>query len=120
MHARSCAPAGARALSPRAGEFCARRLADAQVLALFSRLRYRPAMPDNEKLAPADPQDLAESIAFALRFSGREHVHDADAFMARIAAERIVRYLERARYVVMKRPPIGGGGDNPSRRGFEG
>jgi len=47
-------------------------------------------------------------------------VHDADAFMARITAERIVRYLERARYVVMKRPPIGGGGDNPGRGGTPG
>jgi hypothetical protein len=28
--------------------------------------------------------------------------------MPKIAAERIVRHLEQARYVVMKKPPIGG------------
>jgi hypothetical protein len=63
--------------------------------------------PD-EKLTAADPEDLASSIAFALKFEGRKRWHDADAFMADIVAKRLVRYLERARYVVMKRPPIGG------------
>jgi hypothetical protein len=62
----------------------------------------------NEKLTPADPDDLAEAIAFALRYSGRKRVHQADEYMARIAAERIVRHLEHARFVVMRRLPIGG------------
>jgi len=47
-------------------------------------------------------------FAFALKFEGRKRQHDADAFMADIVAKRLVRYLERARYVVMKRPPLGG------------
>jgi hypothetical protein len=42
-------------------------------------------MPD-EKLTPADPKDLADAIAFALSFSGRKRVHDADVFMGRIAS----------------------------------
>jgi hypothetical protein len=64
-------------------------------------------MPDaDDKLTPADPADLA--IAFALRYSGRKRVHSADEYMAKIAAERIVRYLEHARFVVMRRPPISG------------
>ena len=42
-----------------------------------------PAMPDaDEKLTPADPADLAEAIAFALRYSGRKRVHQADEYMA--------------------------------------
>ena len=66
-------------------------------------------MPDpEEKLSPADPADLAASIAFALKFEGRKRWHDADALMADIVAKRLIRYLERARFVVMKRPPIGG------------
>ena len=66
-------------------------------------------MPDpEEKLSPADPADLAASIAFALKFEGRKRWHDADALMADIVAKRLIRYLERARYVVMQRPPIGG------------
>jgi hypothetical protein len=40
------------------------------------------------------------------------------AFMADIVAKRLVRYLERAGYVVMKRPPVGG--HSWIARGFEG
>jgi hypothetical protein len=67
-------------------------------------------MPDDadEKLTPADPADLADAIAFALRYSGRKRVHQADEYMTKIAAERIVRHLQDARFVVMRRPPIGG------------
>lgn len=74
-------------------------------------------MPGPDKLAPADRNDLAESIAFALRFEGRKRKHNAAEYMAAIAAERVVRHLERAGFVVMKRPPIGGG--SALARGFE-
>jgi hypothetical protein len=77
-------------------------------------------MPDDEKLTLADPKDIADAIAFALRFSGRKHVHDVDAFMSNIAADRIVRHLENAGYVVMKKPPALGGGDSPGRGGIPG
>ena len=67
-------------------------------------------MPDEaDELMPADPRDLACAVAFALRFEGRKRVHNADEYMAAIAAERVVRHLERSGFVVMKRPPIGGG-----------
>jgi hypothetical protein len=69
---------------------------------LSALARVRRPMPDPaDKLTPADPDDLAAALAFALKFDGRKRQHDA---------ERIhggVRYLERARYVVMKRPPLG-------------
>jgi hypothetical protein len=60
-------------------------------------------MPHNEdQLTPADPRDLAEAVAFALRFfEGRKRNRDADAFRAALAAERVVRHLERAGFVVM-------------------
>jgi len=46
-------------------------------------------MPDADaKLTPADPSDLADVIAFALRYSGRNRVHQADEYMATIAGER--------------------------------
>lgn len=62
-------------------------------------------MPDPaEKLAPADPADLASALAFALRFEGRNRVHDADALMSEIVAKRLVAHLGRAGFVVMKRP----------------
>jgi hypothetical protein len=90
------------------------------VLAPFSSVRYRPVMPDDEKLTPADPSDIAGSIAFALQFSGRKRVHDSDTYMAAIVANRIARHLERAGFVVMKKPPAPGGGDNPGRTGTPG
>ena len=76
---------------------------------LFRALGYPFSMSDTEeKLTPANPSDLADAIAFALRSSGRKRVHNGDEFMAKIAAKRIVRHLELARFVVMRGPPIGG------------
>ena len=66
-------------------------------------------MSDADRLTPADPKDIADTLAFALRRSGRKRMHDADEYMARIAAERLVEALERDGFVVMKKPPIGGG-----------
>jgi hypothetical protein len=62
-------------------------------------------MPD-DKLTPADPRDLAEAIAFALRYRRGKRAHQADEFLAQIAA---VEHLARARFVVMKRAPESGG-----------
>jgi hypothetical protein len=50
----------------------------------------------------------ARAVSISVTFEGRKRWHDADALMADIIATRLVRYLERARYVVMKRPPLGG------------
>ena len=61
-------------------------------------------MPDVDKLTPADPSDLASALAFALRFHGRKRVHNADDLMAEIVARRLIEHLERAGFVVMKRP----------------
>jgi len=56
----------------------------------------------------ADPRDTADSVAFALLFSGKKRVQDSDRFMASIVAQRIVAHLERCGYVILKKPPIGG------------
>jgi hypothetical protein len=63
---------------------------------------------DGEKLSPATPDDLAQALAFALRFSGRKRVHNADQFMAEITARRLVEHLRLSGFVVMKKPPIDG------------
>jgi hypothetical protein len=55
--------------------------------------------------------------ALMVKFEGRKRQHNADAFMADIVAKRLVRYLERARYVVMKSPPHDG--HSALGRGFE-
>jgi hypothetical protein len=57
-----------------------------------------------ETLSPATPEEIRESLSFALRYEGRRRVHHADEVMARITAERLVEHLARSGYVVMKRP----------------
>jgi hypothetical protein len=73
-------------------------------------------MPD-DKLVPADPNDVAAALAFALRNGGRRRVRAADAIMSEIVAKRLVEHLQRAGFVVMKRPPAVGGA--ALGRGFE-
>jgi len=65
-------------------------------------------MPPDDVLQPAKPQDLADALAFALRYSGRKRVHDSAEIMAAIVAKRLVEHLERCGFVVMRKPPIGG------------
>ena len=76
-------------------------------------------MPDAaDKLTRADPRDLADALAYALRYQGRKRVHSADEIMAEIVAKRLVEHLERSGFVVMKHPVIGGSA--ALGRGFEG
>jgi hypothetical protein len=65
-------------------------------------------MTDDDRLTPADASDIADSISFALLFSGKKRLHDSDRMMASISAQHIVRHLEKCGYVLMKRSPIGG------------
>jgi hypothetical protein len=65
-----------------------------------------------EKLFPASPEDIADAIAFALRFRGRKRMHDADELMSRLVAERLVEFLAKAGFVVMQRPPPAPHGGN--------
>ena len=66
-------------------------------------------MSDAVPLQPATPEDLIAALAFALRFQGRKRVHNADEIMAEIVAKRLAEHLQRAGFVVMKRPPEIGG-----------
>jgi hypothetical protein len=51
-------------------------------------------MPDApEKLTPADPKDLPDSVAFALRFESGRRVHQGDEYMAAIAAKQLCAIL---------------------------
>ena len=42
-------------------------------------------MTDEPKLSPATPEEIAQTLAFALRFEGRKRVRHADELVARIA-----------------------------------
>ena len=59
-------------------------------------------------LSPVSPSDLADALAYALRFDGRKRQHDAAEFMAQIVAKRLVDHLDRAGFVVLRRPPAAG------------
>lgn len=70
---------------------------------------YRASIRQPPRLdTPANPDELAAALAFALLFDGRKRLHLADEVIAKIAARRQVEHLERAGFVVMKRPPTGG------------
>ena len=89
------------------------------VLSLFGYVAYAAPMPDHrDALTPATADDVADALAFALRFHGRKRVHNADETMAEIVAKRLVEHLERAGFVVMRRAPTSGGA--ALGRGFEG
>jgi hypothetical protein len=75
-----------------------------------------PMSDPEDKLAPADPDELTAALAFALRFSGRKRAHDADAFMAEIVAKRLVEHLDL--FAVQSSRSIGrevSAGNQPSR-----
>jgi hypothetical protein len=48
-------------------------------------------MHSTRTLCPGTPEDLAETLAFALRYEGRKRLHHADITMARITADRLAR-----------------------------
>ena len=81
---------------------------------MFDHRGYHARMSDPaDALIPATAEDVANALAFALRFSGRKRVHNADELMSAIVAKRLVEHLERSGFVVMKRPPIGGSAPAP-------
>jgi hypothetical protein len=43
-----------------------------------------------------------------LSYGPAKSQHDSDRLNADIVAKRLVRYLDKAGYVVMKKPPLGG------------
>jgi hypothetical protein len=47
---------------------------------------------DPQNLRPADPVDIAQALAFALRYDGRRRVHHACAGMARVTTAPLVRH----------------------------
>jgi hypothetical protein len=63
-------------------------------------------MSETPDLRPATPEEIAQTLSFALHYDGRKGVYHADDIMTRIAVERLVRHLERSGFVVMKKPPV--------------
>jgi hypothetical protein len=75
------------------------------VLDLFAAPSYAPVMAD-EPLHPATREDILGALSYALRFDERGKPYRAASEpMVAITAEVLTRYLERAGFVVMRRPP---------------
>ena len=67
-------------------------------------LAIPPIPVTTASLAPASPGEIAESLAYALRFDERGRPRSGGwECAAAIAAERLVEHLERAGFVVLKR-----------------
>jgi hypothetical protein len=62
-------------------------------------------MTDTPDLRPATRDEIAQTLSSALMYEGRRRVHHADTFMAEITADRLVKHLEQAGFVLMKKPP---------------
>ena len=71
----------------------------------------------DDKAQTADPADVADSIAFALRFNRRKRFHEGNKLMADITPDHIIRHLDNSGFVIMKKPPALGGGGNPGLTG---
>jgi hypothetical protein len=72
---------------------------------MFHPVPYRPDMREKPTLRPATPDEIADALAFALRYKGRKRVFDADEAMARIMADRLVQHLAASGFVLMKGTP---------------
>ncbi len=59
---------------------------------------------DTPRLRPASPEEIEQTLSFALRYDGRKRVRHADDAMARITAERLVQHLQKSGYVLYKKP----------------
>jgi hypothetical protein len=53
----------------------------------------------------ATPEEIAESLSFALIFDGRRRYREADRLMADRVAQHLVKHLLETGYVLMKKPP---------------
>jgi hypothetical protein len=68
----------------------------------------QPAPNAPAELVPVSPQEVADALAYALRYDERGKPSRSAAgwgFATGIAAEHLAAYLTRAAYVVMRRSP---------------
>ena len=62
-------------------------------------------MPDDKaRLMEVDPDDLRQTLSYALLYDGRKRNHRAESFGAAIVADHLVQALKRSGYVVMRKP----------------
>jgi hypothetical protein len=72
-------------------------------------------MHEEKNLAPATTDDIMNTLMFGLRFDGKKRLHYGDEFMARLMAQHLIKHMELAGFVLMKKPPVTGH-DNPGHQ----
>ena len=75
-------------------------------------------MSDADRLALANPKDVALALASALSISGLRPVPAAIEITANIVAERLVKHIEESNFVIIQKPH--GVGGPPLGRGYTG
>ncbi len=69
---------------------------------------------DDRAFGPTRPEDIANALAFALRYSWRKRVQDSTEIMAAIVAKRLIERLDRCGFIILKKPSIPGSAPAPS------
>jgi len=82
---------------------------------------HEPAAPEvlsNQPLLPAAPEDVADALAYAMRFNERGKSRRTGVECAsQLAAEQLVAGLARSGFVLMRRPGIAPHDAYPRSRG---
>ncbi len=73
-------------------------------------------MSEAPNLSPATRDDLLGALSYALRFNGRKRFLGGTELLAQITAEHLIEHLERAGFVVMKKPRRDGHTTAPRQR----
>ena len=65
---------------------------------------YFPSAPNENQLTPARPEEVADALAYALRYDerGRPRPHGGE-MVAGLAAQHLTQHLERAGFVLMRK-----------------
>ena len=66
----------------------------------FVLLMTDPALP-----RPAPPDEISDALAFALRYDGKRCFRGSEDAQTRIMAAHLIRHLERAGFVVLRKVP---------------
>ena len=70
-----------------------------------------PVTSSVRPLRAAEPEDVKQALAFALRYRGRKRTDTASKAMAEITAERLFKHLAQSGFVVMHKAPARPGPD---------
>jgi hypothetical protein len=62
-------------------------------------------MDNPDHLTPASEAEALLALSYALKHDGKRAFRNADELMAQITASHLLAHLDRAGFVIMKRPP---------------